>query len=68
MASSSTLVISAHRALLPGENQPQPATIEVDTTTGKITAVHKGFKSESGSEGRGISIDESKILLPGLIE
>jgi uncharacterized protein YjdB len=68
MASSSTLVIHAPKALLPGSNQPQSATIEVDTATGKITAVHQGLKSDLGSEGQQITIDESKILLPGLIE
>jgi hypothetical protein len=67
-SSSSTLVVLAPRALLPGSDQPQAATIEIDTVSGKITAVHQGLKPELGSDGQTLRVDETKILLPGLIE
>jgi hypothetical protein len=68
MAGSSRLVVLAPKALLPGSNLPQAATIEVDVTTGKILEVHHGLKPELASGAEVLEVDESKILLPGLIE
>jgi imidazolonepropionase-like amidohydrolase len=68
MAGSSRLVVLAPRALLPGSDLPQAATVEVDTTTGKIVNVHHGLKPELASGAEVLKVDEGKILLPGLIE
>jgi hypothetical protein len=68
MAGSSRLVVLAPRALLPGSDLPQAATIEVDTTTGKILEVHHGLKPELAADNEVLKVDESRILLPGLIE
>jgi len=68
MAGSSSLFVLAPRALLPGSDLTQPATIEVDTVTGKILKVHHGLKPELASGGEVVKVDEGKILLPGLIE
>ena len=68
MAGSSSLFVLAPRALLPGSDLPQPATIEVDTVTGKILKVHHGLKPDLASGGEVVKVDEGKILLPGLIE
>jgi hypothetical protein len=68
MAGSSRLVVLAPKALLPGNNLPQAGTIEVDVTTGKILEVHQGLKHDVASGAEVLEVDESKILLPGLIE
>jgi hypothetical protein len=68
MAGSSRLVVLSPKALLPGSNLPQAATIEVDFTTGKILDVHHGLKPDLASGAEVLEVDESKILLPGLIE
>jgi hypothetical protein len=68
MAGSSRLVVLAPKALLPGRELPQAATIEVDVTTGKILDVHHGLKPNIASGAELLQVDESKILLPGLIE
>ena len=65
---SSRLVVLAPQALLPGSDLPQAATIEVDTVSGKITDVHHGLRPELGANAEVLEVDESKILLPGLIE
>ena len=68
MAGSSSLVVLAPSALLPGSHLPQPATIEIDTATGKIVDVHHGLKPELASGAEVVKLDKGKILLPGLIE
>jgi len=68
MVGSSRLVVLAPKALLPGSNLPQAATIEVDVTTGKILDVHHGLKPDIATGAEVLEVDESKILLPGLIE
>lgn len=68
MAGSSRLVVLAPKALLPGSDLPQAATIEVDITTGKILEVHHGLQPELAGDGEVLRVDENKILLPGLIE
>jgi len=68
MAGSSRLVVLAPKALLPGSDLPQAATIEVDVSTGKILEVHHGLKPDVASGAEVLDVDESKILLPGLIE
>jgi hypothetical protein len=65
---SSRLVVLAPKALLPGNDLPQAATVEVDTVTGKITAVHDSLKPELADGAELLEIDENQILLPGLIE
>jgi hypothetical protein len=68
MAGSSTLVVLAPKALLPGSTLPQAATIEVDVSTGKILDVHHGLRPEVAIGAEVLEVDERKILLPGLIE
>lgn len=68
MASSSKLVVLAPRALLPDRDEPCPATIKVDTATGRITAVHDGVKRDLAVGGQVLEVPEPQILLPGLIE
>jgi hypothetical protein len=68
MAGSSRLVVLAPKALMPGSDLPQAATIEVDVSTGKILEVHHGLKPDVASGAEVLEVDASKILLPGLIE
>lgn len=68
MASTSKLFVAAHRALLPGNESPKPATLEVDTTTGKIVAVHDRLLHVQEEGVTFIEVPDTKILLPGLIE
>lgn len=68
MASSSKLVVLAPRALLPNRDEPCAATIEVDSSTGKITAVHDGLRRDLRGDVETIEVPESQVLLPGLIE
>ena len=68
MAGSSRLVVLAPKALLPGSDLAQAATIEVDVSTGKILDVHHGLKPDIASGAEVLEVDDNKILLPGLIE
>ena len=68
MASTSKLFVTAHRALLPGNASPKPATLEIDTTTGKIVAVHDRILRVQEEGVTIVEVPDTKILLPGLIE
>lgn len=72
-------VFSAPQAILPGSVDPQPATILVDRGTGKIVQViagkclSKGELSVEESLGSDevnewVQVDETKVLIPGLVE
>lgn len=54
--------------MLPGNESPKPATLEVDTTTGKIVAVHDRLLHVQEEGVTFIEVPDTKILLPGLIE
>lgn len=68
MASTSKLFVAAHRALLPNSDWPKAATLEIDTTTGKIVAVHDRLLHVHKEGVTVIEVPDTKILLPGLIE
>ncbi|KAK4703012.1 allantoinase, partial [Phenoliferia sp. Uapishka_3] len=64
-------VVTSSNAFLPGRNGPHPATLEIDSSSGKITAVHNGVKPLSAFPG--LSEDSyldlrDKWLLPGLVD
>jgi len=65
------LTIFASDALLPDSDNLQPATIEVDLYSGKLTSVipgpHDPPKNPT-SDVETIIIGKGQILLPGLIE
>ncbi|WWC87010.1 allantoinase [Kwoniella dendrophila CBS 6074] len=60
-------VILAPLALLPGSNQPQPATIEVDLTSGLISSIQEGLVQPE-NDVELIHVEEGKVILPGLID
>lgn len=64
------LVFLAPSAILPGKDAAQPATIEVDLSNGTISAVHNELRDKDayGSEVEVLSLENDKVLLPGLIE
>lgn len=65
------LVLTGNYILLPGNDSPRAATIEISSETGKITAVHNERRGRDAYP----SIDASawidagdKFILPGLVE
>jgi len=72
---SQFLVCSGQRVLLPETDIPQPATVVIDISTGKITDVRLGKHSRSDltlylpSNSEITWVDAgNKIILPGLVE
>ena len=66
-----TVVFTGRHVVLPGCDDPQPATITVDTETGKITSIQEGYlsKNDFSSNQDAIWIDAaSNYILPGLVE
>jgi hypothetical protein len=67
-----TLICTGKRVLLPGHDV-QPATMIIDLSTGKITAIQHGhttkhdFPALGGDHVRWIDAGD-KIVLPGLVE
>ncbi|OCF40929.1 allantoinase [Kwoniella heveanensis CBS 569] len=63
-------LISAALALLPGEQSPKPASIEVDLATGTIVDIRPGLEDREKAQGYDevIEVEEGKVLLPGLID
>lgn len=62
---------TSRNVLLPGDLVPQPATITIDTSTGKIVDIHPGLQlnRESPDDVDVAWIDAGeKFVLPGLIE
>lgn len=70
MNNPETLVVTSQNVLLPGSDQPQPATITVDTGTGKITDIQMVYTLQSPyGETMSRFIDAGdKFVLPGLVE
>ncbi|KAK4684441.1 allantoinase, partial [Tremellales sp. Uapishka_1] len=68
---STKLFVLAPQAILPGHHSVQAATIEVDVSTGKISAVHQGTKEKPEWQEDGVEVvrvDPGKVLLPGLVD
>jgi len=66
-----TLVFTGRNVVLPGCDSPRPATIKVDTVTGKISHIQQGWLSPSDfpSDQDATWIDAgSNYILPGLVE
>ena len=65
------IVFTSQNVLLPGKDDPSPATIEVDSSTGKIVSVRLSYSSRSEypsvADDQWIDVGEHCIL-PGLIE
>jgi allantoinase len=66
-----TIVFTGRNVVLPGCDYPQPATITVDTETGKITDIQDGYLSRSDfpTDQDATRIDAGcNYILPGLVE
>lgn len=69
-----TLVLTSRNVLLPTHDEPQPATIHADPSTGKITSIELFHSSESqwtnkSKNGDCQFIDAGDLyILPGLVE
>lgn len=66
-------VFTGRKVLLPGEEQPQPATIIVDTLTGKITDVLTRHATPRDLPEAGVAESDwtdagDDVVLPGLVE
>ena len=65
---SSKRAFTSRNVVLPGQEQPQPATIIVDITTGKITDVLQGTRTQAElPEIELVEVGE-RYILPGLVE
>lgn len=63
------LVVASTHAFLPGRTGPQPATLEIDPVSGRITAVHDTVKPLSAFPGLAADkfLDLGDLwLLPGV--
>ena len=64
-------IFGGRRVLLPGRDEPIPASIHVDLTTGKIIAINEGRYERSDlnpdREDHWIDAGEN-IIIPGLVE
>lgn len=64
-------VFLGSRVVLPGQNQPQPATIVVDSATGKITDVQRRLcaRNEFPAVEDIDWIDAGdSVIIPGIVE
>jgi hypothetical protein len=67
--SDQSLVVTGRNVLLPGSDQPQPATITVDGSTGKITDIQTVYTTQQSPGGETMFVDAGdKFVLPGLVE
>jgi imidazolonepropionase-like amidohydrolase len=64
------LICSGRNVLYAGAAVPQPATITINTETGKITEILPSYQTQGSDEDGGIIwIDAGdKLVLPGLVE
>lgn len=69
MDSKSTLVLTSNNVLLPGHKVTQPATIAIDTSTGKIIDIQldRNLKAPYGIGAQFIDVGD-RYILPGLVE
>lgn len=63
---SGYLVCSSRNVLLPGHDAPQPATITIDSTSGKITDIKHEYIRNANSTSWLDAGDQ--YILPGLVE
>lgn len=63
---SKVTTILAERAILPGRDKPESAAIDVDPSTGRITAIRNDLTAADGADI--VTIPKGRLLLPGLIE
>lgn len=61
-------VFTGNRVVLPGADQPTPATIVVDIQTGKIIDTSPGRSSPDDQLDVDFIDAGDKIILPGLVE
>jgi allantoinase len=66
-------VFTGNNVVVPGHDQPQPATVIVDLDHGKIDAVLPGKRTALGDdydelEIEWVEVDDKFLILPGLIE
>ena len=69
--SPNTRVFAGERVLLPGHDQPQPATIVVDAATGKITDVRRqACTRQDFPDVRDSDFVDAKdgVIIPGVVE
>jgi allantoinase len=66
----SILVVTSQNVLLPRHEEPVPATIQADPSTGKIIAIEQGRTAQSQwPSDRFEFIDAGELyVLPGLVE
>jgi allantoinase len=66
----SVLVVTSQNVLLPLHDEPVPATIQADPSTGKIIEIEHGHSSQSQwPSDRFEYIDAGELyVLPGLVE
>ncbi len=65
------LVIYASQALLPDNDEPQAATIDVDLESGKIAKVSKGVTNSPPMPTANVDTfkaEDGQVLIPGLVE
>jgi len=65
MAPTPKLTVLAPRAVVPGQNDAVPVSIDIGDD-GRILAVRDGLTAVDGVEL--LRLPDSKVLLPGLIE
>jgi hypothetical protein len=63
---SDELIVVARRAVLPGYDSPQPVTIRVNKSNGRICSIRLDLHADQAEAD--ISVPDHCILLPGLIE
>lgn len=63
------LVCTSKNVLLPASDSPQPATLVIDTVTGKIIDVQLGRTAKTSFPDNIQWVDaDDKYVLPGLVE
>lgn len=68
---SNQRVFTGSNVLLAGQTNPQPATIVVDITTGKITDIQSGRRARQDFPATEVThwLDAGeRLILPGLVE
>ena len=66
-ANAKIFTLISENTILPSSYEPQPATIQIDDQSGKIVDVFGGIRGDM-IVGEVVEIDNSDILLPGLVD
>lgn len=63
-------IFRGQRVMLPGRDEPVPASIEVDIETGKIVAIHEGeyHRSNTAVDDNNWTDAAENVIIPGLVE